>query len=196
MPELKKNDQSETAKNLKKADLEKSPSGAQLDYIVGLRGVKSKELNESEKKRNAKARKKLPLIVDIIITILMLAIVGGVIGGAYYLFRYFSTDYKSVRIQYSFAIECEAPASEYQSAVRKELYFDVDGNTEYFGRIMSVSFSSDDAMAIFTVEVKANYKGEEGYYLGNQRVAVGSDYTFRIEDRTVSGTIVELSGGN
>ena len=195
MPELKNQDQSETAKSLKKADSEKSSGGAQLDYIVGLRGVRSKEPTESEKSRNAKARKKLPLIVDIIITLLVLAMVAGVAGGAYYLFRYFSMDYESVHIEYSFAVNCEENASEYQSAARKELYLDIDGSTVYFGRITSVSISKDNTLAVFTVDVNAKYKGDDGYYLGDQRVAVGSDYMLRIENRTVSGTIVELSGG-
>lgn len=194
MPELKKQDQSESAKNLKKADSEKSSGGAQLDYIVGLRGVKAKDPAESEKSHNAKARKKLPLIVDIIITILMLAMVAGVIVGAYYLFRYFSTDYESVSIEYSFAVSCEGNADEYKSVENKELYFDIDGSTVYFGKITAVEICEDNSLAVLTVEVTANHKGDEGYYLGDERVAVGSDYTLRIEDQTVNGTVVELSG--
>ncbi len=194
MPELKKNDQSETAKNLKKADSEKSSGGAQLDYIVGLRTVKAKDPAESEKSRNSKSRKKLPLIVDIIITVLMLAIVAGVIVGAYYLFRYFSTDYESVSIEYSFAVPCEENAEEYLSVENKELYFDIDGSTVYFGKITAVEVSEDNSLAVLTVKVTANHKGDEGYYLGDERVAVGSDYTLRIDDRIVNGTVVELSG--
>ena len=57
MPELKNQDQSETAKSLKKADSEKSSGGAQLDYIVGLRGVRSKEPTESEKAETRKHAK-------------------------------------------------------------------------------------------------------------------------------------------
>lgn len=196
MPELKNHDQSKTAKNLKKADSEKSSGGAQIDYIVGLREVKAKESGGSERSQSASARKKLPLIVDIIITVLILAMVAGVIFGAYYLFRYFSTDYESVSIEYCFAVPCEENASDYQKAVRKELYFDIDGSTVYFGKITSVSISEDNTLAVFTVEVTANHKADEGYYLGDERVAVGSDYSLRIEDQTINGTVVELIGGN
>ncbi|MBE6684169.1 MAG: hypothetical protein E7592_00785 [Ruminococcaceae bacterium] len=195
MPELKKNDQSETAKNLKKADSEKSLGGTQIDYIVGLRGVKAKDPTESEKTRKAKARKKLPLAVDIIITLLMLALIVGVIVGAYYLFRYFSTDYESVNIEYSFAISCEENAAEYQKVLNKELYFDIDGSTVYFGKIKSISVSEDNTLAVLTVEVTAIHKADAGYYLGENRVAVGSDYTLRIEDQKIDGTVVELTGG-
>lgn len=196
MPELKNQNQGKPTKNLKKADSEKSSGGAQLDYIAGLRGVKAKESGENEKSKNATARKKLPLIVDIVITVLMLAIVAGVIVGAYYLFRYFSTDYESVGIEYSFAVECKENASDYQKYVRKELYYDVDGSTVYFGKIESVSVSEDNDLAVIIVEVTANHKADEGYYLGDERVAVGSGYTLRIEDQTVSGTVVELTEVN
>ena len=195
MPELKNHDRSKAAKNLKKADSEKSSSGAQLDYIVGLRGVKAKDSGAGERK-SASARKRLPLIVDIIITVFIFAMVAGIIAGAYYLFRYYSTDYESVSIKYSFAVECEGNASEYQKADRKELYFDVDGSTEYFGRITSVSVSEDNDLAVFTVEVTDNRKADEGYYLSDTRVAVGSDYMLRIEGQTINGTVVELTGGN
>lgn len=195
MPELKNHDRSKAARNLKKADSEKSSGGAQHDYVVGLRGVKAKDSGAGERK-SASARKRLPLIVDIIITVLIFAMVAGIISGAYYLFRYYSTDYESVSIKYSFAVECEGNASEYQKADRKELYFDTDGSTEYFGRITAVSISEDNSLAVFTVEVTANYKASEGYFLGDERVAVGSDYTLRIEGQTVSGTVVELIGGN
>ena len=45
---------------------------------------------------NIKVKKKLPLAVDIIIGILMLAIVCAVIVGAYILFRYYANDYETV----------------------------------------------------------------------------------------------------
>ena len=195
MPEFKKNGQRESAKNLKKADSEKSSSGAQLDYMVGLRGTKAKDTAESEKGRGARARKKLPLVVDIIITILILAMAVGVVGGAYYLFRYYSTDHESVRVRYSFAVSCEENAISYRYAENKELYFDTNGSTVYFGKIKSVSASEGGTLAVFTVEVMAAHRKNEGYYLGGEKLAVGSDYTLRIEGRVVNGTVVELFGG-
>ena len=196
MPELKNNDLNEESKNLKKADSEKSSGTSQIDYIAGLRGVKSKDAGESDLANTKSARKKLPLVVDMIITVLILAMVAGVAFGAYYLFRYFTSDYENVTIEYCFAVPCgEDGAKPYEKLLREEIYYDVEDSTVYFGKIISVEATDDGALVVLTVEIAANHKVSEGYYLGECRIAVGSDYTLRIGEQTVSGTIVELTGG-
>ncbi|MBQ7829191.1 MAG: hypothetical protein IJ345_02870 [Clostridia bacterium] len=196
MPELKNNGLNEEPKDLKKADSEKSSGTSQIDYVAGLRGVKSKDAGDSDLAKTKSARKKLPLVVDIIITVLILAMVAGVAFGAYYLFRYFSTDYENVTVEYCFAIPCgENGAEPYEGLVHEELYYDVEDSTVYFGKIISVDATEDGSLALLTVEITANHKASQGYYLGECRIAVGSDYTLRIDGETVSGTIVELTGG-
>jgi hypothetical protein len=196
MPELKNNGLNEETENLKNADSEKSSVTSQIDYVAGLRGVKSKDASESDLAKSRTARKKLPLVVDIIVTVLILAIVAGVAFGAYYLFRYFSADYEAVTVEYCFAIPCdESGIAPYEKLVREELYYDVEDSTVYFGKIISVDITENESLVVLTVEITANHKASEGYYLGECRIAVGSDYTLRIDGDTVSGTIVELTGG-
>ena len=45
---------------------------------------------------------------------------------------------------------------------------------------------------VFTVSVKAKYKRGSGYIVGEERIAVGSEYALRMDSLLVNGTVVEL----
>lgn len=155
-----------------------------------------------------KQRKKLPVVVDIAIGVLLLAFAVGIIIGAYVMFRYYSDDFGETDIEYSFLVEqyVEDDVSIYRTTKNKELYMDVDGNALYFGRIIDVETIEDakngNNSALLTVSVSVKHKTGSGYRIGDYRIAVGSEYTLRSESVFINGTVVELAvlsdenGGN
>lgn len=194
MPEYKNYDQGESLRNLKSADAEKSFGSSATPQVESL----SAKMNELTKPSRFSARRRLPVIVDIIIGILMLAIAAGIIVGAVFLFQYYTDDYESIELTYTFISPCEEDLQSYRTMRNKELYREENGNTLYFGKVTSVEVlkeGSPDGSNLLVVEVEANvkYKKGEGYSVGDCRIAVGSEYTLRSEYRLITGTIVELA---
>ena len=143
------------------------------------------------KKRN-KSRKKLPLVVDIIIAVLMIAMIGGVTVGAYSLFRYYTNDYDVVEIEYVFVTPYEYTAEVYGTMLNREIYCDENGSSLYFGKVTFVELSPESKTVIVTVKADVKYKASEGYSVGECKIAVGGDYLLRSQNISVECTVVEL----
>ena len=118
-------------KNQKKAENEKPNDVTHLgsDLLFGK--------NDAYAYKKNKARRRLPLAVDIIIAVLLLAIAAGIFAGAYYGFRYFTVDYESVTIEYTILVKTDN-VKAYSDIVGKHIYKDEDKNTLYMGKITSV----------------------------------------------------------
>ena len=189
MPKYKNYGQDERKKDLKSADADKNnDNGIQhinSDLIMSGAGTAY-----AQKKKNT-ARKKLPLAVDIIIAVLMLAIALGAVGGAYFAFRYFTVDYESVSVEYTMLVK-DSDVSSYTGLVNKHIYMDKEGNTIYFGKINAVEIYEEDGSALLTVALTAKYRSEDGYYADNSKIAVGNTYNVRTDTKKISGTVVEL----
>ena len=146
----------------------------------------------SSKKKN----KSLPVIIDVVIGIVILAIAIGIILGSIFLFRYYADDYGEESIEYTFVTYGNEDESIYQIMKSRELFVDTEDNTFYFGKITNVEVVEDEEdinTIIFTVNVKAKHKRGSGYVIGEERIAVGSEYTFRVDSLYVNGTVVELT---
>lgn len=188
MPKYKNYDRDDAKKSLKSADREKISEGGSQHVAIDVFAGRAKEI--STKKTN-KARKRLPIAVDIIIAILLLAIVAAVITGAYFALRYFTIDYDSVSIEYSILVEGDG-VKQYEGLTGKHLYMDEDANTLYMGRVSDVKIYEADGAAVITVTLEAKYKAEEGYFADDCKIAVGKKLDVRTESLKISGKIVEL----
>ena len=187
MAELKNYGSNGEKGGLKHADAEKSYTSPIPNSILD--GV-SVKLGDSigSSVRAKKDEKRIPVLVDIITGLLLLAIVVGIAVGAVYLFRYYTDDYEGVSVEYTYiCISDDLEEMHGRSLRNKSLYLDTEDNTLYFGNV-----ESGEKMLVVVVNANLKFKDDEGYSVNDQRIAVGSEYTLRSEDVVVNGTIVEL----
>ncbi len=183
--------------DLKSADAEKS-SGNPAQKQQSERAEERKTAFFASKSVRAR-KKKLPIAADLIIAVLMVAIAIGIVAGGYTLFRYFSDEYESTEIEYTFIrIDETAALVRYRNMKNADLYIDGEGNTQYLGRVVSSEIVDVDpengiSMLKLVIETNAKYKHGEGYSVGEYRIAVGSDYLLRSSTVSVNGTIVEIN---
>ncbi len=185
MSKYKNYDWDNSKRNLKKADREKNNDNVHLgaDTLFGK--------NEAFSYKKIKARRRLPLAVDIILAVLLLAITFGIVAGAYYGYRYFTVDYESVTIEYIILAKTDN-AKAYSDIVGKHIYKDEDKNTLYLGKITGADVYGADGEVAIKVQLDANYKTEEGYFAENFKISVGKSVKVRTESFNISGEIVEL----
>lgn len=191
MPKFKNYDNSDEKKSLKNADREKITESGMQNNAFDVFGNKEKDNYYDYRTRKNKARRRLPIAVDIIIAILLLAIVVAVIMGGYFALRYFTIDYDSVNIEYSILVESDN-VKQYADLAGKHIYMDVDGNTLYMGKISEVDIYENDGAVVVTVEFEAKYKSEEGYFAEDYKIAVSKKLDVRTDSMKISGKIVEL----
>ena len=190
MPDIKNYNKNETEKDLKRADAEKS-SGA-VSQLAGISLNKARRSEDPGFKVRQTARKRLPIVIDIIIAILFVALFAGAIVGAYYAFRAFAVDFESVNAEYTMLIHTENSA-DFAGLEEQALYLDVDGSVEFFGKIKSVQASEKNGGVLMVVSATVRYKEGEGYAIGDSRLAVGQEYTLRTQGgKSICGTVVEL----
>ncbi len=164
-------------------------------------------VSESKKKihkapKVKKPRKKgLPIAVDILIVIVLLAVIAGAAWGVYALGNYFATRYAQKEITYTLLVE----------DVRAELAFDAEGkcvvlpDSNVFvleqeestpvGEVLSVSTQNNEdgtADVYVVVRTTADYNYKLGYFADKIKIAVGKEYTCRFSGLVGDAAIVEL----
>ncbi len=191
MPDIKNYDKNEIERDLKRADAEKS--GGINAQLTGINIQKPKKNEETFKARST-ARKRLPVAVDILIAILFVALFAGAVVGGYYAFRYFAVDYETAEVEYTVAVSADDYLAMGDSLVQKNVYYDVEGSLEYFGKVKSAGVSETEGIAVITVVNTVKYKEKDGYSVGDVKLAVGQSYKLRIENgEAFDCTVVELN---
>ncbi len=200
MSQTKKYGPDEKDLNLKREDQRKSYGNGGAGAARGVDFLGGKRVTEKTVDPNVKVKKKLPLAVDIIAGILMLALVCGVVVGSYMLFRYYSNDYDTKNITYTVLFVANKELDEYGLKKTGELYMDVSGNAVYFGKIEEVKRIEHNGVKSITLKVKADvkYRSGEGYSIEDTRIAVGSEFKLRYLAETLNVSVVELdeTGGD
>ena len=139
-------------------------------------------------------KKGLPIVVDIVVGVVMLALVAAIIVGAYLLFKYYSNEQMGVGVEYTVVCSGDDLAS-FASLSNGELYVDADGSSLFFGKVKSIKQAGNDDQKQFVIKIKLDgvaYKEGEGYLVSGQRLAVGSELALRCGEMTIEGTVVEL----
>ena len=195
MSDMKKRDANGSGNDLKYIDAEKtdnySNSFSQSGMSEIFEGTIKKKISLKDRRK-----KRLPVFIDIIIGVLIIAITIGVVIGAFTLFRYYSDDYGDVKIEYKIIAYSGNDYSLYRTMKNKELYMDSDDNTYYFGKIANVELIENpngENVLILTVKASVKYRKGTGYSIGENRIAIGSEYSFRSETVKINGTVVELA---
>lgn len=198
MSDIKNYEAEEKNVSLKQADAEKSDNSNSDFSQVGMKEVLTDKLGKNiSLTRNAKKQKKnLPLVADIAVGVLLVIIAIGIVVGTYYLFGYYSDAYGEVSVEYTFISYSDSDPSVYRTMKNKEFFMDTEDNTLYFGKISEVTVLEDTDegnVLIFTVDAKVKYRQGSGYMIGDNKIAIGSEYRLRSEALSVDGTIVELT---
>lgn len=177
---------------IEKSDVNVNAGNKDISDILG----KNLSLNRNYKR----IKKKLPVVTDIIIGVLILVLVAGLAIGAYFAFRHYANDFGELQVEYSFLVTNKDDI--YNTLRNRELYMDTDENAQYFGRVSSVYTVENEEIGsatILTVKVPVRHKNGSGYLIGENRIGVGCEYALRSESLVMQGTVVELtvlSNGN
>ncbi len=183
MPDIRNQDVNDNG--LKQADSDKS--GGIMNQPLGSL-AKTRKNSFEMVKRVRSARKRMPIVLDIIIAILLAAMICALAVGGFYAFRHFTVDYDTVEVEYTVVIDEKIAVN----LKNDQVYCDVDGNTLHFGKIKSMSVD-DNGRQIIVIAQTVKYKPDMGYSIGNERLAVGCEYILRTErGKILSGTVVEF----
>ncbi len=182
MAEMKEYNAEQKEQDLKRADSKKNIKDSSV--TAGLRAelFGGRKMPDRALESNIKVKKKLPIAVDIIAGILMLVLVCAIIIGSYLLFRYYSSDYDGVNVEYKISFDVSGELDTYRSLKDGELFMDVTGNSVYFGKITAVEIlesgnGEEGGRVILSVKSNVKYRKDEGYSIGENRLGVGSRYT-------------------
>lgn len=189
MPDIRNYDKNNT--DLKHADAEKA--GGTMVNPLGTALAKTRKAARETVPTIRSARKRLPVVVDIILALLMVAMIGASIVGAYYIFKYFTVDYDTVEVEYTVLLDTAVSGKLKNEIVYCEMD---DGNTLAFGKVIS-AVTDEKGRTLVTVSATVKYKEDEGYFLSDVRLAHGVKYSLRTEQGVVlSGAVVEIVDKN
>ena len=191
-------DRADGKKSLKRADAKKNSENGLQQLGADIFASRSRRAS-TPRNKSATIKRKLPLVVDIIIALLMIAILAAIVVGAYAVFRYFTVDYENASVSYTVMIKTDELKhfknikSELEDDSKfKAVYYESNGSVEYFGRITSVEIFEDEETVLVTVTAGAKYRAAEGYYIKDTRIAVGVSCDMRISAEVFNATVVEL----
>lgn len=139
---------------------------------------------------------KFPIALDIIISILLVLLVVAIVAGACFIVARFNDAHDSRNIEYQLLIE----RSEIDDITKGEnLYVDKDGSAIYFGRVVDVNDrvvvtgkEQNADYVIVTLHATVQYRDDEGYSIGSERIAVGREISARIDSDTFKCEIISL----
>ena len=201
MAEINGYKQQERAQGLKSADSSKTIKDNAANTGLRAELFGGKKTSERSIGSDIKVKKRLPIVLDLIAGLLMLALVLAVIVGSYLLFRYYSNDYDTAKVEYKIAINVSGKLDGYEELKGGELFMDVTANSVYFGKIKNVEIiennTGDGGRVILTVSASVKHRDGEGYSIGSSRLAVGSKYSSlrcgetNLKDALVTALIAE-----
>ncbi len=195
MAEIKNSGPESKQTDLKKADARRAHRS--MSQPTDLRKVnRHAELDQDP---DIKVKKRLPLAVDILAGIVMLALVCAILVGSYMLFRYYSNDYDGVSVTYTVAFDTTEDLARHISMRNEEVFIDTEKDTVYFGKIIGVetvgSTGRQGGRVYMTVKANAKYRKGEGYSIGDERLAVGSSFRLRCIEKRIDVTVTDIVTG-
>ncbi len=199
MSDIKKSEVTSNQQDLKKADDKKTQSNIPQSIVHAAEIRKRHQRMINDNGSDVKVKRKLPLGIDIVAGIVMLLIVCAIIVGSYMLFRYYSNDYDTVDVTYTVAFSTTEDLDQY-SIKDKEVFVDTGKGTVYFGRVTNVrSVKNENGLnggsVTMDINVNAKYRREEGYSLGDDKLAVGSVFKLRCVEKKIDVTVIEIVPG-
>lgn len=195
MSEIKKYNSKNDSVDLKSADARKNDNNVGVNATLG----DARKMKMASGGSHKAKRKRAPIAADIIAGVLIATIAIAIVVGTVYLFKYQSNDYGTIEVEYKMVMYCENGAAYYRPMRNKSLYLDEENNSIYLGKVTDIQFQTDSEgndVAILSVSADVKYRKNDGYSIGDHRIAVGGEYTVRAEDISAYGVIVELNSAS
>jgi len=196
MPDHKKNQIS--------ADDQKASSIAPDASLTPPVSETKKKIRKAPKVKKKK-KKGLPIVLDILIVIVLLAAIAGAVFGIYSTGKYFSTRYAQVEITYTLLLDDVDAVLAYdddgECVITSDSYVYMTENEQghSLGQVLDVECvadsqqeSSETVDIYVTVHTVADYNYTLGYFVGQTKIAVGKSYILRFEGLMNDAVIVEL----
>ena len=186
-------------KNQVSADEQKA-SSISPEMALITKGETKKKIHKAPKVK--KERKKgMPIVVDILIVCVILAVLAGAAWGFYKVSEYFSTKYAQKEITYTLLVSdvSEELALDAQDQCvilpKTDVYALQDGQSLPIGQVLSVKteMQTDGTVDVYVVvETAADYNYKLGYFVNQVKIAVGKTYSCRFCSLLSDAVIVEL----
>ena len=164
-----------------------------------------KKIRKAPKVTKKKKKKGLPVVLDVLIVVLLLAVIAGVGFGIYAIGKQYSTMYRPVQITYTLLLEdvdVTLALDESGNCVispDSNVYLADDAGECVLGKVISADIKADsqteDAAVLdlyLTVRATADYGHTLGYFVEQTKIAVGKSYLCRFEDLMSEALIVGL----
>ena len=186
-------------KNQSTADTVKA-SAVSSEVPVTSAGETKKKIHKAPKVKKTRKRG-LPIAVDILIVVALLAIIAGTVWGVYAVGNYFSTKYVEKEIMYTLLaqnVRADLALDARGDCVvtpDSDVFVVADGQNLPVGRVLSVSVehNEDGTINIFAVvRTRADYNNTLGYFVDETKIAVGKEYTCRFSNLVSDAVIVEM----
>lgn len=203
--------------DLKSADSKKGEninnsalSSSKADFIRRERRFREKErgyVSTQNSTFEQRTIRRIPIALDIFVTLLSLLLVAGIVFGVYFAFVYFSSDYDEKSVEYLFlTVELDdytVPDAESIINRGDDIYYDSDGKTSFFGTVSSldeyevISYDESgeqrrDVRTVIRVNADTKYRSGDGYSIDDCRIGVGKEYVLRIGNVEIEGYISEI----
>lgn len=191
-------------KNLTTADDQKA-SSISPDASLAPAGETKKKVRKAPKvKKKSTNKKGIPIVLDILIVILILAAIGGAVFGIYAMGNYYSTRYTETEITYTLLlrdVDVSIALDDRGKSViplNSTVYLADEQGGYVLGKVMStgVQRGGEDENApvdvYVVVRTDANYNHTLGYFVEQTKIAVGKSYVFRFEGLMSEAFIVGL----
>lgn len=186
-------------RNMVSSDEQKASSIAP-EVAPGVKTETKKKIRKAPKVK--KQRKKgMPIVVDILVVCVFLAVLVGSGWGLYKVTEYFSTRYAPMDITYTLLasdVSAELAFDEDGKCVvlpDSDVYALQDGQSVPVGQVLSVSTEQQDDGTVdvyVVVETNADYNYALGYFVNQVKIAVGKTYECRFSGLVSDAVIVEL----
>ena len=186
-------------KNLPVADDQKAPAAAQEPAAASSAEPKKKIRKAPRVKKPRK--KGLPLAVDILIVVTLVALIVGAGWGIYTIGNLFATRYAQKEITYMMLLDDVDAVLAYNENGKCVVLPDTDvfvleqEQSTLVGEVLSVSTekNADGTVDIYvSVRTTANYNYTLGYFVDDVKIAVGKAYDCRFCGLAEDAVIVEL----
>ena len=186
-------------KNQMPADDQKASSIAP-DAALTSAGETKKKIRKAPKVKKKK-KKGLPIVLDILIVLLLLAMTAGAIFGIYSLGKKFSTRYADMDITYTVLLDDVDPVLAFDQdgecviTPKSTVYLAEEQGSYALGSVLSVTVEPEEQGLVdlyVTVRTTANYNYTLGYFVDQTKIAVGKAYTYRFNGLMSKGVIVDL----
>ncbi|MBE6675283.1 MAG: hypothetical protein E7594_00430 [Ruminococcaceae bacterium] len=191
-------------KSLTTADDQKASSITPDASLVPAGETKKKIRKAPKVKKKNTNKKGIPIVLDILIVILLLAAIGGAAFGIYAAGKYYSTRYTETEITYTLLlrdVDVSIALDDRGKSIiplNSTVYLADEQGGYVLGKVMStgVQRSEEDENApvdvYVVVRTNANYNHTLGYFVEQTKIAVGKSYVCRFEGLMSEAVIVGL----